>query len=526
MVAGECKGIAKVGGLGDVVHDLSRALKREGVDVTIVLPAYGSVTLPSSPVHALDVNFGGRTRKTRVVRYHAGDLTVLGIESPEFFEGAYGSVYVDSSATGLGPFEDDAARFAFFSAAVAALLEENRLIQSVDALHCHDWHTGTLLALARLTNRYPALGTLRTLFTIHNLDYQGTRPLRGSDSNRLSSLESWFPELFPEFLLPAAKSRLLDPGATDCYNPMRAGIRLADMVTTVSPNYAGEITRPDAPERNFVGGRGLEADLASLAREGRLRGMLNGIDYHEHSPQQLRPAYSPASGRWQELRRHHKKKVRTLLLDLLNSGADDVAGRPERLDDERAFLDRFLLVAVTRMARQKMSLLMAPYEPQASVLEALLRLPLNLVVLGTGELLEPMQTAIRTASTANAWLLGRFDPLLARQLYAGGDAFLMPSDFEPCGISQLIAMSYGTLPIATAVGGLADTIDHGQTGFLVAAPNRAGLADALIRNTRHAASIYANHHDEWARRQQAAMSQRFTWQKTARAYVQLYGLIR
>jgi len=555
MVAAECKGIAKVGGLADVVHDLSNALHAAGVPVRIVMPAYGNGLFPHEAEAKLegpsggqgeaglqfDVPFGGRSYRCGVRRAKAGKVDVFGIHCPEFFGGEYSSVYVDSGKAGKGPFEDDAKRFAFFCQAAAELCGTHPAFAKTTVYHCHDWHTGSLLLLARLKDTGAFPGSARFVFTIHNLDYQGQRPLSlgesayqgqrpatlggpgesggsgGLGAESLRSFESWFPGLAERIDAHGLRSVVADPSYADCYNPMRTAISLADLVNTVSPTYASEITRPDEPERNFVGGRGLQEDLSQLARSGRLSGVLNGIDYTEHAPAALDPPYDVDVPTWWKNKAAHKRR---LLSDLCDRSIGRTIVPSPSSDD--VFVQAPLAVCVTRLAAQKVSLLLHRLSSGPTVLRELAALPVRIVVLGTGEIQEAMAQEALACPTANFHLIPAFDAKLARMLYAAGDLFLMPSDFEPCGISQMIAMRYGTLPVAASVGGLKDTISHGQDGFLFSGATREDAARAFLFAVRDALSLFRSSPESWRTMQQTAMSRRFSWAASAGEYLRIY----
>jgi starch synthase len=525
MVAAECKGLAKVGGLADVVRDLTAELRDQGVAVRLIVPGYEQIAATGKTVLTSRVAFAGCTYAIAVEEVNVDGFAADLVRCPEFFGGAIGAVYIDSGARGGGPFEDDAARFAFFSAAVAQLLLEEDRYRQVNVLHCHDWHTGTLALLARLSPRFTALNQLATLFTIHNLDYQGQRPLRAPTAPSSASLAGWFPQDYAELSQPSNLGKLRDPQAADCYNPMRTAIELADFVSTVSPNYAREITRADDSSRSFIGGRGLESLLSRRAKCGSLVGLLNGIDYREFDPARLTPPFSSRSPDWHEAKGRHKEKLRQRLLAADLSAAPDVSGALLNLSAADSFARFPLLVAVTRLAEQKVSLLFAQ-TGRGSVLDVLATLPANILLLGTGEFGERLHRNLRL-NPRNILHVGRFDQGLADLLYSAGDLFLMPSDFEPCGISQMIAMRYGTLPVVTPVGGLADTVLDGINGYHVPmGKGRQEVANAVVESLRKAIVDYVSHPAQFHGMQEKAMEARFTWKESAREYTRLYQNIR
>jgi len=519
LVAAECKGVAKVGGLGDVVADLAQALHAMGASVSILMPCYESAGHPFDFLTKLAVPFGQGVVEATVMVGKLGPVPIYAIASDRFFSGAYGGVYIDSGSLGRGPFEDDAQRFAFFCLAAATALDSISPLKDADVVHCHDWHTGTLALCARLTSEFPVLSAKPLLFTIHNLDYQGVRPLEDPHGSGLTSLQSWIPGLYPLLSQSPHFHKLKDPIHSHCYNSMRAAILLADRVSTVSPNYAREITRPDNPSAAFVGGRGLDHDLLGLERADRLTGLLNGISYQEHAPENLHPPFGPDVPGWQKAKARHRRE---LLSDLRADASTDFISAPHAPLIPENTTDLPLAVFVGRLAGQKVNRLFQETSAGMSALEEIADKPLNVVLLGTGERQDEMASLVERGGRSNCLFIRRFDADLATRLYAAGDLFLMPSDFEPCGISQLIAMRYGTLPVATSVGGLADTIVPGETGFLSSGENRVEAADAYVAAVESALATHREHHRKWMAMQVNAMKARFTWEHSANEYMKLY----
>jgi starch synthase len=529
MVAAECRDLAKVGGLGDVVRDLAQALKTLGTPVSILIPCYDRLQRLGEPIASFRMPFGTKDDwLVKIFKYELDGMPVYLLRNETFFGGAYGEVYIDSDRLGHGPFEDDAQRFAFFSAAGLEFIHRHSDLRGLSALHCHDWHTGVMLTLLKHDARYRQLaGTLRTLFTIHNLDYQGTRPFEAAGDRELLSFAEWFPALYRSLEGRGALAPLSDPHASlPCFNPMRAGINLADNVNTVSPQYAVEITRPDDPARNFVGGRGLEGDLQRLG--SRLYGILNGLDYTLHNPACLTPPFDVDSGGWPSARRQHKLNLLHHLPDILQEMAgrlgDGFKNRDSVLRKMAAFRadgwqDKPLVVAVTRAARQKVSILLETLDGDGSVMQEILRRDIYLIILGTGELEDQLE---EINQWANGLFVCAFDAGLAGMLGAGGDIFLMPSDFEPCGISQMIAMRYGCLPLVPDIGGLSNTVHDMQTGFVYRGENRQAACRALLATLDKALGCYAGDRERWAAMQMQAMSARFEWALSAQKYIELY----
>lgn len=520
MVAAECKGFAQVGGLADVVADLSRALAASGVSVAILIPGYESIG-GGEVTFTFPVEFGGNKYQVVLKRDRVDKVLVYHLHSREFFSGSFAPIYIDSGPLGHGPFEDDSLRFAFFCSACATLFESCSFFAKASLIHCHDWHTGTLIALAKLSPSFPSLSSKPFLFTIHNLRYQGIRPLRLSQEDRpLASFESWFPHLGIEMLRHPAGSSICDRKYRECYNPMRAGILLASWVTTVSPTYAQEICLPDDPSRNFVGGCGLEEDLQMLRKDGRLSGILNGIFYQEHSPLRLSPPFDADLPDWPTSKAEHKRRLFWTLQEY--SLAHPRTRNNPVWSNEELFLQRPLAVAVSRLASQKLSFLLERTPGGVPVLDALRQMELTIAILGTGEMLETLEREADEHHSSNFLIVPKFDTALAKAFYAGGDIFLMPSDFEPCGIAQMISMRYGTVPVACQVGGLSDTIKHGKTGFLFSSPTRPDGAACFLQTVAEAVRMMTSNLNAWRRIQTNAMRERFDWDRSASLYLSIY----
>jgi starch synthase len=529
LVAAECRDLAKVGGLGDVVRDLAQALKTLDVPVSILMPCYDKLQRLGEPIASFPVQFGTKSDwLVKIFKHELDGIPVYLLRNETFFGGAYGEVYVDSDRLGHGPFEDDALRFAFFSSAGLEFIHRHADLRGLSALHCHDWHTGAMLALLKHDARYRHLAsTLRTLFTIHNLDYQGTRPFEAAGDRDLLSFAEWFPALYQDLKKQEALEPISDPHADlPCFNPMRAGINLADNVNTVSPNYAAEITRPDDPARNFVGGRGLEGDLER--RGSRLVGILNGLDYALYNPASLTPPFDAGMADWPGARRRHKlallRRLPNTLQAMANRLGNGFKNRESVLKKMAAFhpggwQDKPLVVAVTRAARQKASILLETLDGDGLMFQEILRRDIYLIIQGTGELEDQLE---EINHRANGLFVCAFDPGLAGMLYAGGDIFLMPSDFEPCGISQMIAMRYGCLPLVPDIGGLSNTVHDKQTGFVYRGESRQAACRALLDTLDRALACYAGDREKWAAMQEQAMSARFEWAESAKKYIELY----
>jgi len=493
----------KVGGVADVVRDLPAALAAEGWSPTVVTPAYGILqNLPGAKrVTRVSVAFAGRLERVTVWQVPGQFQTVrnLVFDHALFSKGGAGVIYATDEPT--RPFATDASKFAFFCAAVATWLIVAD--EQPDVVHLHDWHAAVFCLLQRFSIDHRQLRNVRTIFTIHNAAYQGTRPLRGDES----SLEQWFPTLEYD---PVA---VRDPVHVDCINPMAMAIRLADMVSTVSPTYATEICRPSDTATAFVGGEGLETLLKSVANDGRLAGILNGCYYDSHAtPQQA----------WPELLNAMVRQVSLWQTRDPDNPAHALAEVRLRSLSQRK--PPQLLVSVGRLVAQKASLFVVPDTGGKTALQQIaneLQTDGLLIILGSGD--SDYEAAILAMASESDTLLflNGYSESLANPLYKLGDLFLMPSSFEPCGISQLLAMREGLPCVVHGVGGLLDTVADGVTGFVFSGNSLAVQADGFIASTRRALKLRSDDPNKWREIRDNASRQRFDWSTAARATVRL-----
>ncbi len=510
MVAAENDALpgGKVGGIGDVLRDLPPALAELDCAVSVISPAYGRLDdLPDTRRLALlDVGFRGDVYRVELFEVNAGEpaprVRQLVLEHAAFSPCGRGVIYCDDPPE--RPFATDASKFALFSAAVAQALIQDRL-GKIDVVHLHDWHAAMLLVLRRFNPAYRKLRKLRCVYTLHNLSLQGVRPLRGD----ASALESWFPQLRYQ------AAQLADRRWPDCINLMAVGIRLADAVHTVSPSYCKEILLPSAvTSAAYYGGEGLEADLVAAQAEGRLHGFLNGCEY---------PPELPATPDW------------TGLLDLMRTenlrwiGARAQVAGPHfvahaRLGELSATRPKTLLTSVGRITSQKVRLLQESAGDGRPALEGVLDALGDdglLIMLGSGTPALEQFLAATSARRRNLLYLCGYSDALAQALYGAGDLFLMPSSFEPCGISQMLAMRAGQPCLVHRVGGLKDTVKPGVTGFGFNGNSLVEQTDALVAALRDALTLRANHARRWQATCKAAARARFRWRSTAEACLNL-----
>ena len=506
MIAAENGAIpgCKVGGIADVVQSLPPALAALGHQVTVITPGYGlKASNPQwLPLHTVTAMFGGLAVQGQVyeVKVEAG-VRHLVLESPRISAVGIGKVYVNDGAD--RPFASDASRFALFSALVGSWLCAGAQAE-FGVLHLHDWHAGPLAILRCFDPAYADLRRLKVVLTIHNLALQGIRPLTGDPS----ALHSWFPDL-------PLDPRIIDPRWTDCVNLMRAGIVLADAVNTVSPGYAREILAANDDARGRHGGEGLETDLQRLAGQGQLLGILNGVAYPEVLPgAQLPPETLLAA-------------CETQVQAWLAVAGANVPGHAQALATIAAWRHHKIDVLVTSIGRltpQKVGLLMAPVAGRSALEELLVGLGADglLILLGSGDA-DCEAFCVEVAQRhANFLYLRGFSAALADDLYRSGQLFLMPSSYEPCGISQLLAMRAGQPCVVHQVGGLADTVRHHQTGWCFAGADIPAQVHGLVSVFAEACAAVRLQTPSYLAISRACAAERFDWQVAASAYADFY----
>jgi starch synthase len=449
MVASEAIPFAKTGGLADVLGALPAALSRLGHQVDVVIPRYRGISLHET---------------------ESGGARVIFLDNPHFFDREF--LY----GVGNRDYDDNAARFGFLSR--GALEWAARTGLRYDIVHAHDWQAGLVPVLLATTFRtHPTLGGTPSVFTIHNLAYQGLFTAEwlpalglGRDLMHVSALEFWGRISF-----------------------LKGGILFSRMITTVSPRYAQEVQTPEF-------GFGFDGILRSRAAD--LMGILNGIDYDQWDPERDVHLPAPFSASYLEGKTACKRAV---LETYGMPVSDTVMARP-------------LVGMISRMVDQK------GFDLVAAIAERLPSLDASFVVLGTGE--RRYEDMWRTLAQRYPERIGArigFDEGLAHRIEGGADLFLMPSRFEPCGLNQMYSLRYGTVPLVRATGGLADTVRHYDprtregNGFTFTEYSPAALFGTL----RWALDIYKDR-DTWRRLQLAGMREDNSWEASARKYVHVY----
>lgn len=484
------------------MRDLPVALARLGWQPTVLTPSYGvfHTLADAKESAAVEVIFRGIKTPVRCFELEDPDTGVTSIvfEHPAFVPLEPGEIY-HNDADGR-PYATDADKFALLCTAAAAWIDA--LDTPPDVVHLHDWHAAYYLLLREFSVGGERLRNIRTVFTIHNLSYQGQRPLTGDSS----SLEAWFPGLAYDVSL------IGDPDADDCINPMAFAIRSADKVHVVSPTYAKEICKPSDPLHGFVGGEGLEGELQAAAGEGRLHGILNGCDYSK--PLGRRPG-------WQHLIRvaaataegwTHRDPGDTLHFLTL-----------ERLSQLPKRRPLHVLTSIGRIVSQKIQLFLQPLADGRTALEHILeRLDRRgfLWLLGSGEARYEAELE-RIAQTSDNLLFFRgYSDTLGETMYRAGDLFLMPSSFEPCGISQMLAMRAGQPCVVHGVGGLRDTVEDRVTGFVFDGDTQADQAADFVDCVDRALALRSDDPAAWQAMKKRAADKRFDWASSAEQYVE------
>ena len=471
FASAECAPFVKTGGLGDVAGSLPAALVRAGAEVIVMVPKYATIKdeYKAQMEHFADfyVSLGWRNEYCGLEKLEHDGVTYMFIDNERYFarDYPYG-------------FFDDGERFAFFSKAITESLQHLPAGFECDILHCNDWQTALApVFLREFYQGLPLYDRVKTVFSIHNVAFQG------------QFSDTVMEDILGVAHIPAAASQLRCDACS--INYMLGALRYADAITTVSPTYANEIQTPEF-------GEGLDGVLRE--RSYALQGILNGIDV---------AGFDPATD----------KRIAA------NYTVEDRGGKAvckAKLQEELGLEvrdDRPLMVMVTRLTRQKgMDLVMY-------ALDRILAGGVQVAVLGTGD--RDYEDGLRYFQDKYPGTMAariEFDPALSQRMYAAADMFLMPSKFEPCGLSQIIAMRYGTLPIVRETGGLKDTVvpynefTGEGTGFSFSNFNGDEMGDAVFR----AARLFWDNRDAWNQLVTQAMSQDFSWTRSADKYLDLY----
>jgi starch synthase len=529
---------AKVGGMADVIRDLPSALLAQGVVLDVIMPSYGFLadSVNASKLAEFQVMFAGRVRHVELLRAPHPEVSGALIYFIELSDEKSGlkkqQIYSQGSAD--RPFAEDADKFALFCLCVATALKD-QLLPMPYLVHLHDWHSAMFAMLSRFDKQFSALESLPCVYTIHNLAIQGIRPLREESS----SLSAWFPKLL-EQLSDEQLKLIIDPRYPHCINPMRVGINLSNTVHLVSPTYAEEVLKPSNHDAGFFGGEGLEDDLKVKRDSGCLLGILNGCVYDDLLPA-VNEVVENKSDNWLNL-------LSKMELALLKWQADKpwvasgdlialtrIAGlwRQSYHAINSPSVPSMLITSVGRLTDQKVLILrqkiMAKNGQSITVLESILQSlaqqqPDGLfILLGSGDVCIADEFKAVAAKHTNFVFLNGYDEAVSQALYDRGDLFLMPSSFEPCGISQMLSMKAGQICLVNGVGGLKDTVVDNKTGYLFTGETLVGQAENVLARFSDALVDFKG--DKWNSMQRLASQQRFDWPSSAVEYKrQLYCL--
>jgi len=472
LVSPEIAPLAKTGGLADVAGALPKAIAALGHEVRAVMPYFRQVDEAGLEVvrmgQSVTVPIADHAESAEICVTHLDDVPIYLIDKPEYYSREY--LY----GTPDGDYEDNAERFMFYCKAVLAAARE--IDFQPDVIHCNDWQTGLLPALLRVLHASdPFWAGAATVYTVHNLAYQG---------------KFWYFDM-PMTGLP---NEVFTPEGIEYYgqiNLMKAGIVYSDVINTVSKRYAKEIQTEEM-------GCGLEGILT--ARREDLYGILNGVDYSVWSPEN--DPHIPAA--FSESKMGGKRKCKRALLDEYG-----IEGRT----------DKPLIGVISRLASQK------GFDILAEAMEDILALDATFILLGTGDQqYHDLFTELAAEHAGQVGVKLGFDNALAHRIEAGSDMFLMPSRYEPCGLNQIYSLRYGTIPVVRATGGLDDTITNFSpskgtgTGFKF----KEYSAAALTSTVKKAVNVFKKR-ESWKQLVRNAMEADFSWERSAREYVKLYG---
>lgn len=467
----EVNPFVKTGGLADVTGALPKALKKLGIDARVILPKHKGIDENKFPLRYKNLKIKCPISlsfvEAEIVESEYDGITAYLVEQDEYYNRDY--LY----STPDGDYQDNAVRFIFFSKSILEAIKVTGFIP--DVLHCNDWETALApVFLKTLYKDDPMLKGISTVFTIHNIGYQGI--FWHYDMHLLNLGWEYFTPDYLEFF--------------GNINFMKGGIVFSDIINTVSKRYSEEIQTPEF-------GYGLDGVLRT--RKDDLFGIINGIDYDEWNPET--DDFLPAKYSYNDLK--NKKICKKALLKEFNIDQNEEIP---------------LIATISRLADQK------GFDLIASALEEMLAMGISYIVLGTGDRkYHELLTGLSKKYPKSFAVKISYDNRLAHMIEAGADMFLMPSKYEPCGLNQLYSLKYGTVPIVRAVGGLDDTIidytefPHKGTGFKF----REYTKEAMLHGIKRAINVY-NSKELWESLMIRCMKEDFSWERSAKEYIELY----
>ncbi|TRZ44204.1 glycogen synthase [Robertkochia solimangrovi] len=504
FVSAENDGIpnCKAGGMGDVVRDIPRHIAAQGDLVHVITPAYGRLHKMGNLISKLNFVYRGMEQEAAIYevpgKKHFEGLRHFVIDHQDIRSGDIAHIYFNDPEQ---PFFQDACTFSLFCMAVAEAVKQN-CFGKLDIVHLHDWHTSLFLYLREYHPAYSGLKELRVVYSIHNLAIQGIRPLE----NNYSSIKAFYPELENDF------ERVKDPRYTDCINLMAVGIRFADAVHTVSPSYMEDVQLPSDPP-TFIGGEGLEGDLKQAAQEHRLFGILNGCNYKNIRVAKRKQLYKHSLHAIFAWLQEHNKKYK----------ADFLAHTGNKISNLMEQGPAFTCCSVARLTEQKFFFFMEDPGIMRAMLEKLKQVNGVYIVLGTGAPeYEELFREISYEYENFIFINGQSEDIID-SLYLESNLYIMPSLFEPCGISQMLAMRNGQPCFVHNTGGLKDTVKHLKTGFCFDGQNFEEKKNNLVEVFSNAVDLFFEEKEIWKHIVQTCKKQRFSWEDSVEKYYsQLY----
>ncbi|WP_448547185.1 glycogen synthase [Thalassotalea fusca] len=509
MVAAENGAInnVKVGGIGDVIRDIPKYLVKQDVCVDVILPSYGFIVQENQTEFSceIEVPFCGLFEKVRL--YKLQKISSEGcnqwvLDHPAFTTASRSGIYSDAEFE-EGPFAFDAHKFALFGSAVCTLLRDIWR-DRIGTIHLHDWHAAFIAVIREFDPGFSMLKHYPCAYTIHNLAIQGIRPFNGATS----SFNAWFPNL------PYDKSLLADPMYPECFNPVRSAINLVDKVHVVSPTYALEITQASDHQRGFYGGENLHLDLQNALAQRRLIGILNGCDYDAVE------VLNEVS--WETFYQSALNTVQLWMSQDRHIASCHYLAQQRLIQWQNSPMAEFVVTSVGRLTGQKFDLLLKSTtngEVIIQILESLAACSGRLIVIGSGDGLIEDKLCQLMGQYENLLFLNGYSDKLPDILYQLGNLFLMPSSFEPCGISQMLAMRNGQPCLVHGIGGLADTVKHLENGFVFHGKDEHEQVEDLLKQFELTIELFCQEKSTWYDISNCARQSRFSWEDSVQKYI-------
>ncbi|GAA0871182.1 glycogen/starch synthase [Gangjinia marincola] len=490
----------KAGGMADVVRDVPRHIAKGGDQVAVMTPAYGRLHEHGTKVGELNFIYRGQREMAELYtvpgKKDVSGLTHYVIHHPWIASGNIAHIYQDDVDQ---PFYTDANTFSLFCIASAEAIKQG-FFGKLDIIHLHDWHTTLLLFLKREHPEYAALKKIKFVFSIHNLSIQGIRPFEHNHS----SLTAFYPTV--EY----GQKGYRDERYADCINLMALGVRYADKVHTVSPSYKENILIPSDPPR-FIGGEGLEKDLQQAEADHRLFGILNGVNYTNfRKPKKGKVYENSLRAIFQWLQDPKKSYKAEFLAEMGNKILELQKNKPA-----------FICTSIARLTPQKFYFFKEDPSLLTAMADKLREVNGVFMLLGTGDpAYEELFREYGKDRKTFIFINGQSEDLID-SLYLDADLYLMPSLFEPCGISQMLAMRNGVPCLVHRTGGLIDTVQHGENGFSFGGSGYEEAKEDFKVKFNETVDLFFNNKEEWKRIKKNAKNQRFDWESSVKKYYEL-----